>query len=235
MRTKMKMMAGVALLLALGVPVAASAQDSSQYDGYCYAKETDAKRNGLIIGAIAGGVVGSQVSKNERGLGAVIGAVAGGALGREIGKSSVKCMNGEYYSYQNGAYTPDPAPDGYVPVYYKTRPDSSVYQTVYYDPHGKDSRGGYAYNNDDNAYASNDDNRAYNGNYSADSGYRTSGTVQGYRDDQGAWHTGRPVAFGWKDERGDWHEGRIDAYGWRDSGGRWHQSPSNNSGYGSNQ
>lgn len=208
MQTKMKMMAGVAVLLALGAPVVASAQDSNQYDGYCYAKETDAKKNGLIIGAIAGGLIGSQVSKNERGLGTVAGAVAGGALGRQIGKSSVKCMNGEYYSYQNGAYSPAAAPDGYVPVYYKTRPDSTVYQTVYYDADGPNSRnrGGYASNGYNNGGYS-------NGGYANDSGYAPSNAVQGYRDERGTWHTGQPV------------------YGWRDSGGRWHESPSNNSGY----
>jgi hypothetical protein len=226
MRTKMKLTAGVALLLVMGAPVAASAQDSSQYDGYCYAKESDAKQNGMIIGAIAGGLVGSQVSKNERGLGAVAGAVAGGALGRQIGKSSVKCLNGEYYSYQNGAYSPAAAPDGYVPVYYKSRPDSTVYQTVYYNADGPNARSGYANNGYSGGYN--------NGGYASDSGYAPSNARQGYRDDQGAWHAGRPVAFGWKDERGQWHEGRVEAYGWQDSAGRWHQSPGNNSGYGSN-
>jgi hypothetical protein len=219
---KIKLMAGVTLMLALGAPVVAAAQDSNQYDGYCYAKETDAKRNGLIIGAIAGGVVGSQVSKNEKGLGTVIGAVAGGALGRQIGKSSVKCLNGEYYSYENGAYSPGPAPEGYVPVYYKTRPESTMYQNVYYDAQGPNARDRYA------------SNSGYNGGYANDSGYRPGNAQQGYRDDRGSWYTGRPVAFGWKDERGQWHEGQVQAYGWRDSSGRWHQSPSNNSGYGSN-
>lgn len=213
MRTKMKLTAGVALLLVLGAPVVASAQDSNQYDGYCYAKESDAKQNGMIIGAIAGGLVGSQVSKNERGLGAVAGAVAGGALGRQIGKSSVKCLNGEYYSYQNGAYSPAAAPDGYVPVYYKSRPDSTVYQTVYYNADGSNGRSGYA----GNGYSGNRSNGGYsNGGYANDSGYTQNNTVQGYRDERGDWHVGKPV------------------YGWRDSGGRWHESPSNNSGYGSN-
>lgn len=217
---KMKIVAGVALAVALGVPAVASAQAGNQYDGYCYAKESDAKRNGLIIGAIAGGVVGSQVSKNEKGLGTVIGAVAGGALGRQIGKSSVKCLNGEYYSYQNGAYSPQPSPEGYVPVYYKTRPESTMYQTVYYDAYGPNARDRYA-----SGY----------GSYGNESGYMPRNAMQGYRDERGAWYTGRPVAYGWKDERGQWHEGRVDAYGWRDNGGRWHESPSNNSGYSSNR
>ncbi len=43
------------------------------------------QRAGALIGAIAGGLVGSQVSDNERALGAVVGAGAGAAAGSYIG------------------------------------------------------------------------------------------------------------------------------------------------------
>jgi len=222
-----------ALTLAAG---AANAQDT-RYDGYCYVKQNDAKTTGTVVGALAGAAIGSQVSKHERGLGAVGGAVAGGLIGRQIGKSSVKCYNGEYYSYNTGQYTPAPAPDGYVPVYYEQRPDTSAYNTVYYDPDRRSTspsdryayRAGYD-NGYNNGYANG--NQAYNNN-SYGSGYNNGGNRSGWRDDRGQWHTGRPVAWGWRDDRGVWHEGKFDTYGWQDRDGRWHES-TNTSSYGSN-
>ena len=43
------------------------------------------QRAGALIGAVAGGLLGSQVSDNERTLGAVVGAGAGAAAGSYIG------------------------------------------------------------------------------------------------------------------------------------------------------
>ena len=43
------------------------------------------QRTGAIIGALIGGVAGSQISDNERTLGAVVGAGAGAAAGSYIG------------------------------------------------------------------------------------------------------------------------------------------------------
>jgi len=213
--------AGGAIILALaaGAPVAVQAQDTN-YDGYCYAKKESNKTTGTVVGAVAGGAIGSQVSKNERGLGTILGAVAGGALGRTIGASTVKCMNGEYYSYQNGSYTPAAPPEGYDVVYYKTRPSSGAYSTVYYD----------AYRHTDPNLAYNYNNNGYN-NSSYNNGYAYNQGVQGWRDDNGAWHEGRPVAFGWKDERGRWHEGQLQAYGYKDSSGRWRESSAPSYGY----
>ncbi len=206
--------AAMALVMAAGAPMAAQAQDAS-YDGYCYAKKADAKTTGTVVGAIAGGLLGSQISKNERGLGAVGGAVVGGAIGRNIGANSVKCLNGEYYSYQTGYYAPGPAPDGYTTVYYKTRPDNQMYSTVYYD-RDRHTSPQYAYNK---GYNNGYNNGAANG-YNA--GYQQG--TQGWRDDRGGWHTGRPVAVGWKDARGYWHEGQVAAYGWEDTRGTWHET-----------
>ena len=214
--TKMKFAgAAVALAFAAGLPLAAHAQ-TAQYDGYCYAKKDDAKATGTVVGAIIGGALGSQVSKNERGLGTVGGAVIGGAIGRNVGANSVKCQNGEYYSYQSGYYDPSPAPDGYQVVYYKSRPDTNTYQTVYYDT-ARHTSPQVAYNGDRD--------RGYNnaGN-SGNSSYTPASATQGWRDTDGAWHSGRPVAFGWKDTRGRWHEGQLAAYGWEDTGGTWHET-----------
>jgi hypothetical protein len=179
-----KWLAGLTLVAGLTVPALAEAQDVRSYDGYCYVKQKDAKRNGLIIGAVAGGLLGSQVSKNERGLGAVIGAVAGGALGQNIGKNSVKCYNGEYYSYQGHYYDPPAGPSGYVPVFYEQRPPERMYTQVYYD---RDHHAGpppYAY-----------------------SDYRDR-HANGWRDRRGRWHEGAPPR-GWRQDRdGNWYRHR---------------------------
>jgi len=137
--------AGVASLF---FPCAVTAQDTDlrQYDGYCYAKKHEAQRNGTIIGTVVGGLVGSQISKNERGLGAVAGAVIGGVAGNKIGKNStVKCYKGEYYSYQGAYYDPAPAPKGYTVVFYKERPAPDVFKTVYYDTYRHTTPPPYAY------------------------------------------------------------------------------------------
>ncbi|ESQ82889.1 hypothetical protein AEAC466_15375 [Asticcacaulis sp. AC466] len=174
----------VGLAIAFGLPMAASAQqyDVRQYDGYCYAKKKDAQRNGTIIGAVIGGLVGSQVSKHERGLGTVGGAVIGGAIGNSAGKSSVKCYNGEYYSYQGAYYDPAPPPAGYSVVYYKERPPQGYYQKVYYDRYHHERPGPWGYSND--AWRHDDQN------------------PNGWRDKNGYWHDG------WRDSNGRWHERR---------------------------
>lgn len=216
--------AGAALVMAATAIVpAAQAQDQS-YDGYCYAKKEHAKTTGTVVGAIAGGLLGSQISKNERGLGTVGGAVIGGVVGRSIGNSSVKCLNGEYYSYQSGYYAPASPPEGYDVVYYKTRPSTSTYSTVYYDQYRHTSPS-YAYNN---GYS----NQSYNNGQPYNSQpyntrYDSNGT-QGWRDSYGNWHAGRPLAFGWKDNRGQWHEGRFASYGYQDHNGSWHETPEQN-------
>ncbi len=189
------------------------------YDGYCYARKDQAKTTGTVVGAVAGGVLGSQVSKNERGLGTVIGAIAGGAIGRSIAADGVKCLNGEYYSYQSGYYDPAPAPEGYQPVYYRSRPSSQTYSTVYYDTQRHTSSQTYAqaqanaYNaphaSDNSAYGREDD--------------RARSQPQGWKDSNGQWRSGRPQAFGWQDNRGRWHVGQLQAYGWRDNRGDWHE------------
>ncbi len=228
--TKTKWAAGAiaALTLAAGAPMAAQAQ-STQYDGYCYAKQGDAKTTGTVVGAIAGGLLGSQISKNERGLGAVGGAVAGGAIGRQIGKSSVKCYNGEYYSYQTGQYTPAAAPDGYQVVYYNQRPDSSAYSRTYYDPDRRSTSPSdrYAYNA---GYNQGYNNGYNNGSYNNNDGYQASNSSRrGWRDTGGTWHMGTPQAYGWRDDRGVWHEGQFQSYGWQDSRGAWHESTTSSS------
>lgn len=193
MTTTLKWLMGLSLAAGLTLPGVALAQrDVRSYDGYCYVKQQDAKRNGLIVGAVAGGLLGSQVSKNERGLGAVIGAVAGGALGQHIGQSSVKCYNGEYYAYQGRYYDPPAGPSGYVPVFYEQRPPERMYSNVYYD---RDRHAGpppYAYSDYRDRHDNDDRDR------------RDSG----WRDRHGRWHEGH-APHGWRQDRnGHWYRAR---------------------------
>lgn len=124
---------GLAGMTFAPAPAFAQDRDLRNYDGYCYAKKKDAQRNGTVIGAVLGGLIGSQVSKHERGLGAVGGAVIGGVIGNSAGKDSVKCYNGEYYAYQGRYYDPAPPPPGYTVVYYRNRPPANHYREVYYN------------------------------------------------------------------------------------------------------
>ena len=63
------------------------------------------QRAGALIGAVAGGLLGSQVSDNERTLGAVVGAGAGAAAGSYIGcnqqRARVSSQGGEYRTTSN--------------------------------------------------------------------------------------------------------------------------------------
>ena len=70
-------------------PTMASARPYTKTEA-CQVTKQDAKNKGAIIGAIAGGLLGSQVSKNEKGLGAVVGAGAGYVLGSKVGKDQGK-------------------------------------------------------------------------------------------------------------------------------------------------
>lgn len=216
MKTNITALLGAAAALAL--VSAAPAAHAQGYDGYCYAKKQADAKTGTIVGAVIGGLVGSQVSKHERGLGTVGGAVVGGAIGHQVGKSSAKCMNGAYYSYESsGYYTPPAAPDGYQVVYYNDRPDSTYYTQVY-------KTRPYAYNNDSSYY-----NDVQPGSVNGDSyNYRGAGAREGWRDTDGNWHLGKPSVYGWRDSDGNWHQGQVQSYGWRDSQGYWHDDNNGN-------
>ena len=63
------------------------------------------QRTGAIIGALVGGVAGSQISDNERTLGAVAGAAAGAAAGSYIGcnqqRARAEAPGGDYRATSN--------------------------------------------------------------------------------------------------------------------------------------
>ena len=73
-----------AALASAAVPMTASAMPQANGVTNCDAPG-GRQRAGAAIGAVLGGLAGSQVSKNERALGAVVGAGAGAAAGSYIG------------------------------------------------------------------------------------------------------------------------------------------------------
>ena len=85
---KMTMAAVVSsgLILGAAVPMTASARQTY----VCQVEKKQSAQTGMILGAVVGGLLGSQVSKNERGLGAVGGAVIGGVVGNKLGKDHGK-------------------------------------------------------------------------------------------------------------------------------------------------
>lgn len=92
------------LMMSAAVPMASQARPYTQTYS-CQVDKSKAKKTGLILGAIGGALLGSQVAKNEKGLGAIAGGLAGAALGSKIGKDQGKqhCNNVEN-SMQDAGY-----------------------------------------------------------------------------------------------------------------------------------
>lgn len=106
----------------------------SQYDGYCYQPNNmNSQTKGTVIGAIAGGVLGSQVAASgHRTDGTIVGAVVGGIVGNQIGAhaeqtESANCLQNSYYLYENGFYEPSPPPSGHRIAYFYQRPSGMNY------------------------------------------------------------------------------------------------------------
>ena len=97
---------------AVMAPTSASARTTYQ----CEVTKSNSAKTGAILGAIAGGLLGSQVAKNEKGLGAVGGAVVGGLLGNKLGKDQGKdtcnkaeaAMERQRYEDRNYGYRSQP-------------------------------------------------------------------------------------------------------------------------------
>ena len=107
--SKNKITAAVAAAALLGglapmaLPTAAMAQQANGITN-CDAPG-GRQRTGAIIGALIGGVAGSQISDNERTLGAVAGAAAGAAAGSYIGcnqqRARADAQGGDYRATAN--------------------------------------------------------------------------------------------------------------------------------------
>ena len=90
--------AALATFAVAAVSLPTLAQAAEYNNGYynpnaeCKSKENEAQLIGGVLGAIAGGVIGSQVSGNgARTEGSAVGAVLGGLAGAGIGDESVDC------------------------------------------------------------------------------------------------------------------------------------------------
>ena len=99
-------LASAAMLASLApaaLPTAAMAQQANGITN-CDAPG-GRQRTGAIIGALIGGVAGSQISYNERTLGAVAGAAAGAAAGSYIGcnqqRARQDARGGDYRATSN--------------------------------------------------------------------------------------------------------------------------------------
>lgn len=156
---KAALVAATALGLAIAVPSTAladrydeyAANDrGNEYDGYCY-QPTGGGKGHPVTGAVVGAAVGSQVSKNERGLGAIGGALIGSAIGSKVGKKDQGCLNGDYYAFGGSYYDPPPAPDGYAVVFFRDRPSSDLYVRVHFNSQSRRDDGWSRFN--DRAYS----------------------------------------------------------------------------------
>jgi len=100
-----------------GMAVTTSASARTTYQ--CEVTKANSAKTGAILGAVVGGLLGSQVAKNEKGLGAVGGAVVGGLLGNKLGKDQGKdtCNKAEaamqQQRYEDRAYGYRNAPQRY--------------------------------------------------------------------------------------------------------------------------
>jgi len=78
----------LAAIAVIAVPVTASAHDNGYHHSHQNSSNADNQLVGGLIGAVAGGVFGSQVAGNgARTEGSVLGAVLGGAAGAAIAGS----------------------------------------------------------------------------------------------------------------------------------------------------
>lgn len=87
-------------LAPVALPTAAMAQQANGITN-CDAPG-GRQRTGALLGAVVGGLAGSQISRNERTLGAVAGAAAGAAAGSYIGcnqqrQRAVSAQSGAQY------------------------------------------------------------------------------------------------------------------------------------------
>lgn len=56
-----------------------------------WCRQADRGNGGLVAGAALGGVLGSQIARNDRTAGAIVGAATGGLIGRSIDRNDGRC------------------------------------------------------------------------------------------------------------------------------------------------
>jgi hypothetical protein len=221
--------------LAALVPASASAQPSAQLDGYCYVRQSDMQRNSAVDSY---GVKRSFA----RCYNGIYYAYSGESFSAPAAPDGYQVA---YYTRRPGAEYYDRVVDADTRYASSSRYSTSTYtggdRYATTSGYGSSAYGSTAYG-DDSRYGRGsdayDDDRYDNESYGDDRYGRRGGdryqgddrdytrrtTVEGWRDDSGQWHTGRPRAIGWQDDSGRWHVGEVEAYGWRDARGQWHES-----------
>lgn len=128
-RTLTTALAATVALGAMSTPLAVSAQPYGDpgYRNPCQMKKHKGSTGGAILGALAGAVIGSQVSGNgARTEGSAVGALAGGVVGSQIGRSSAKdsdaCLREGYYDNRQT---------------YRTYGQAYYYRDGFYDARGE--------------------------------------------------------------------------------------------------
>ncbi len=246
------MFASLGLACLAVLPSVASAQQSARLDGYCYVRQADMQRNASVDSsgvkrayarcyngtyyAYSGEAYsapaapdGYQVAYYSRRPGAeYYSRVVDASTRYESSRSS--STTSTYTGGDRYATTSGYGSTAYGSTAYgddDRRQGGYVGGADAYDD-SRDSAGGYAddrgYRTDDRDYRANGDRDDRSSDYGYDRNDRGQASVQGWRDDSGQWHAGRPRAVGWQDEAGRWHIGSVEAYGWRDAGGQWHEA-----------
>ncbi len=93
-----------AMLLTAANPAAAYYRHHHYYHHYrtgydrsysgrdCYAEHHASANTGTVLGAIGGGIIGSQLAgRGSRGVGTVLGAGGGAVIGHQIGAHAHRC------------------------------------------------------------------------------------------------------------------------------------------------
>jgi len=92
--------ASATMLLSAAQPAAAYTRHHHYYRaGYhhtyardCWAEHHASANTGTVLGAIGGGIIGSQLAgRGSRGLGTVLGAGGGAVVGHQIGAHAHRC------------------------------------------------------------------------------------------------------------------------------------------------
>src|SRR5690349_44877 len=149
----------ILLVTALGASaLPATAQGYNQSynnNGYANCRERGENRaGGAVLGAIVGGVLGSNVAgRGHRGDGTALGAVLGGVVGSEIGRSATQCATPygrqdypvasypatSYPAYPQQSY-PQTVPGTYSPYSSGSYPPPPPADYGYYPSGGDDDR-----------------------------------------------------------------------------------------------
>ena len=155
----------------------------------CYpADDHHGSATGAVVGALAGGVIGSNLAaRHHRDSGTVAGAVLGGVIGSQVGKSAdgVRCYDDDQsyndnQSYDDDGYRPDGDdryPAGYDrhDTYADDRPGGDYVGNGYYGAYAGQPAYGSSYDDGYNGgYQSDDYASAPAYGYNADDGYQAA-------------------------------------------------------------